>query len=90
MTARAPATPPTRWFPDAGCFRGVLIALTGAVSLAYAANGVAHTLPVHAGVAVVTATVAWCALFSLTWALSPARHRVARFDCWNKGFFTSC
>ena len=80
MTTLAPAMPPARWFPGAACFRGVLIALSCAVSLAYAAAGVANTLPAHPGAAVAVATVAWCALFTLTWALSPARHRVARFD----------
>ena len=41
MTTLTPAMPPARWFPGAACFRGVLIALSCAVSLAYAAAGVA-------------------------------------------------
>lgn len=74
------ALAPTPWHPPPRATRGVLIILTCAVSLAYAAAGVAHTLPVHPGAAVGVAALAWCGLFGLTWRLSPAAHRVARFD----------
>lgn len=75
-----PPPPPARWMPDPACFRGVLIALTCAVSLAYGAAGVADTLPIRLDVAVTTAAAAWGALFSLTWALSPRALRTPRFD----------
>ncbi len=66
--------------PFSAAMRGLFITLTCAVSLAYAAAGVANTLPVHPGAAVGVAALAWCGLFGLTWKLSPAAQRIARFD----------
>lgn len=74
----SPASPCA--FPDAAGARGTFIALTCAVSLAYAAASTADTLPVHLGGAVGIAALAWCGLFGLTWWLSPAAQRVPRFD----------
>ena len=75
---------PARWMPHAVCARGVLIALTCAVSLSYAvtqaATDIADALPIHLGVAVGVAALAWCGLFGLTWALSPVARRLPRFD----------
>ena len=65
--------------PNPACFRGVLIALTCGVSLAYAAADT-RMLPVSVGVAIPTAALAWVALFGLTWKFSPPALRIPRFD----------
>ena len=70
--------------PPPASTRAALVTLTFAVSLSYAATqaatDIADALPIHLGVAVGVAALAWCGLFGLTWALSPVAQRVPRFD----------